>query len=63
VTNVVISSAARTAIGSYGRSLKGVPPTRLGAIAARAAIERAGIGGDDIDHVVACRPSSPRRRR
>jgi acetyl-CoA C-acetyltransferase len=52
VTNVVISSAARTAIGSYGRSLKGVPPTQLGAIAARAAIERAGIGGDDVDHVV-----------
>jgi acetyl-CoA C-acetyltransferase len=52
VTNVVISSAARTAIGSYGRSLKGVPPTQLGAIAARAAIERAGIGGEDVDHVV-----------
>ena len=52
MTNVVISSAARTAIGSYGRSLKGVPPTQLGAIAARAAIERAGIGGEDVDHVV-----------
>jgi acetyl-CoA C-acetyltransferase len=52
VTNVVISSAARTAIGSYGRSLKGVPPTRLGAIAARAAIERAGIDGAQVDHVV-----------
>jgi len=52
VTNVVISSAARTAIGSYGKSLKGVPPTDLGATAATAAIERAGIQPDQIDHVV-----------
>ena len=52
MTNVVISSAARTAIGSYGKSLKGVPPTELGAIAATSAIERAGISPDQIDHVV-----------
>jgi acetyl-CoA C-acetyltransferase len=52
VTNVVISSAARTAIGSYGKSLKGVPPTELGSIAASSAIERAGITPDQIDHVV-----------
>ena len=52
MTNVVISSAARTAIGSYGKSLKGVPPTDLGATAATAAIERAGIQPDQIDHVV-----------
>ena len=52
MTNVVISSAARTAIGSYGKSLKGVPPTELGAIAAKSAIERAGIQPDQIDHVV-----------
>jgi acetyl-CoA C-acetyltransferase len=52
VTNVVISSAARTAIGSYGKSLKGVPPTDLGATAASAAIERAGIQPGQIDHVV-----------
>jgi acetyl-CoA C-acetyltransferase len=52
VTNVVISSAARTAIGSYGKSLKGVPPTDLGATAAAAAIDRAGIQPDQVDHVV-----------
>jgi acetyl-CoA C-acetyltransferase len=52
MTNVVISSAARTAIGSYGRSLAGVPPTELGATAARAALERAGIEGASVDHVV-----------
>jgi len=52
VTNVVISSAARTAIGSYGKSLKDVPPTDLGAAAAVAAIDRAGIEPGQIDHVV-----------
>jgi acetyl-CoA C-acetyltransferase len=52
VTNVVITSAARTAIGSYGKSLKGIPPTDLGATAATAAIERAGLQPEQIDHVV-----------
>jgi acetyl-CoA C-acetyltransferase len=52
VTNVVISSAARTAVGSYGKSLKDVPPTELGAIAARSAIERAGIEPGQVEHVV-----------
>ena len=52
MTNVVISSAARTAVGSYGKSLKDVPATELGAIASRAAIERAQIAPDAVDHVV-----------
>ena len=52
MTNVVISSAARTAIGSYGKSLAGVAPTDLGATAATAAIERAGLQPDQIEHVV-----------
>ena len=52
MTNVVISSAARTAIGSYGKSLKDIPPTDLGATAAAAAIERAGLEPGQIDHVV-----------
>jgi acetyl-CoA C-acetyltransferase len=52
VNKVVISSAARTAIGSYGKSLKDIPPTDLGATAATAAIERAGIEPGQIDHVV-----------
>src|SRR5437868_2870349 len=33
LTNVVITSAARTAIGSYGKSLAGVAPSDLGAMA------------------------------
>jgi len=52
MTNVVITSAARTAIGGYGKSLKDVKPTDLGTIAAKAAIERAGIEPDVVQHVV-----------
>ena len=52
MTEIVISSAARTAVGSYGKSLKDVPPTKLGTIAAKAAIERARIEPESVDHVV-----------
>ena len=52
LTGVVIVSAARTAIGSYGKSLVSVPPSDLGAAAASAAIERAMIEPSDVDHVV-----------
>src|SRR5262249_20667714 len=52
VTNVVISSAARTAIGSHGKSLAGVPASELGATAAKAALERARLEPDQVDHVV-----------
>ena len=52
MTDVVIASAARTAIGSYGKSLAGVPPSELGATAAAAALERAGIEPEQVDHVV-----------
>jgi acetyl-CoA C-acetyltransferase len=52
MTDVVIASAARTAIGSYGKSLAGVPPSDLGAAASIAAIERAGLEPTVIDHVV-----------
>jgi len=52
MTEVVIASAARTAIGSYGKSLAAVPPSDLGAAAATAAMERAGLEPEAIDHVV-----------
>jgi acetyl-CoA C-acetyltransferase len=52
MSDVVISSAARTAIGSFGRSLRDVPPTELGATAGRAAVERAGLDGTQVDQVV-----------
>jgi acetyl-CoA C-acetyltransferase len=49
---IVILSGARTAIGTFGGSLAAVPPTKLGAVAARAALERAGVAGAQIGHVV-----------
>jgi len=52
MTGVVIASAARTAIGSYGKSLKDVPATELGITAAKAAIERAGLRPEQIEHTV-----------
>ena len=39
--DVVILGAARTPIGRYGGSLKDVHPAELGAVAVRAALERA----------------------
>jgi acetyl-CoA C-acetyltransferase len=50
--DVVIASAARTAIGDFGKSLRDVPTTELGATAARAAIDRAGIEPEQVDQVV-----------
>ena len=49
---VVIVGAARTPIGSFGGSLKGVPTRKLGAIAIKAAIERAGIKPEQVDEVI-----------
>ncbi len=52
MTDVVITAAARTAIGSYGKSLATVAPSDLGAIASVAALQRAGVEPDRVDHVV-----------
>jgi acetyl-CoA C-acetyltransferase len=52
VIEVVIASAARTAIGSFGRSLRDVPPTELGTIVSRVAIERADLEPEQVDQVV-----------
>ena len=49
---VYIVSAVRTPIGSFGGSLKDIPATKLGATAIKAAIERAGIQGTDVDEVL-----------
>jgi acetyl-CoA C-acetyltransferase len=51
-TDVVILGAARTPIGRYGGAFKDVHPAELGAVAARAAIDRAGLAPADIDEVV-----------
>ncbi len=48
---VCIVSAVRTPIGSFGGSLKDFSATQLGAIAIKAAVERAGLTSDKIDEV------------
>src|SRR5512139_1508584 len=48
---VVILSAARTPMGSMQGALSDASATDLGATAVRAAVERAGISGDDIDRI------------
>lgn len=50
--NVYICSAARTAIGTYGGTLRDVPAAQLGITAAKAAIERAGVDKEAIDEVL-----------
>jgi len=50
--DVVFLGAARTAIGSYGGSLKDVPPAQMGALVIKTALERAGVAPKDVGHVV-----------
>ncbi|MEY3906033.1 MAG: hypothetical protein RIR59_856 [Pseudomonadota bacterium] len=52
MTDIFIVSGARTAIGTFGGSLAGFRPAELGAIVMRAAIERAGLSGADVEAVV-----------
>ena len=49
---VVVVSAVRTAIGTFGGSLKDVPPTELGALVVRESLARAQVEGKDVGHVV-----------
>ncbi len=49
---VVIASAARTAIGSFGGSLASVPAAKLGEAVISAALGRAGLDPSDVDEVV-----------
>lgn len=49
---IVVLSAVRTAIGSFGGSLKDVPMVDLAASVVRASIQRAGLSAEKIGHVV-----------
>ncbi|KVE25133.1 acetyl-CoA acetyltransferase [Burkholderia singularis] len=49
---VVVVSGVRTAIGSFGGSLKDFAPTELGARVVREALSRAQVSGDEVGHVV-----------
>ncbi len=48
---VVIASGVRTAIGTFGGSLKDTPPTQLAALVVREALARAKVDGKDVGHV------------
>ena len=49
---VVIVSAARTPVGSFLGALSSLPASKLGEVAIRAALERAGLNGEEVDEVI-----------
>src|SRR4051794_2801710 len=71
---IVILSYARTPMGSFQGALSGVSATELGATAVKAAVERAGLSGEQVDKVfmgnvlsagpgpAPARPAAPRAR-
>jgi acetyl-CoA C-acetyltransferase len=52
MNEVVVVSGARTAIGTFGGSLKDFSPCQLGAMVVREALVRAGVQGSEVGHVV-----------
>ena len=52
MSKAVIVTGARTAIGSFGGSLKDVPVTELGRVVIEAAIERGGVEREEIEEVI-----------
>ncbi|MCB2049310.1 MAG: acetyl-CoA C-acyltransferase [Novosphingobium sp.] len=48
---IVVASCARTPIGDFNGALSGVSSPELGATAVKAAVERAGISGEQVDRV------------
>jgi acetyl-CoA C-acetyltransferase len=49
---VVVVSAVRTAIGTFGGSLKGVSPTELGGLVVKELLARTRVDGTEVGHVV-----------
>jgi acetyl-CoA C-acetyltransferase len=52
MNDVVIVAAARTALGTFGGSLAGIPASTLGATVIKALLERSGLQPDQIDEVI-----------
>ena len=50
--DVVIVSAVRTALGSFGGSLKDVPAVDLGALVIKEALNKAGVASNEVDEVL-----------
>lgn len=51
MTEIYIVAACRTAIGSFGGTLKDVPAAELGGVVIRAALDRAGLAPEQVDEV------------
>ena len=47
MTDIVIASAARTPVGSFNGAFANMPAHDLGAVAIKAALERAKLGGEE----------------
>ena len=52
MTNVVIASAARTAVGSFSGSFANTPAHDLGAAVLEALVERAGVDKSEISETI-----------
>ncbi|PHR22410.1 MAG: acetyl-CoA C-acyltransferase [Hoeflea sp.] len=52
MSSIVIASAARTPVGSFNGALSSVPAHDLGAVAIKAALERAGVAPQEVDEVI-----------
>ncbi len=52
MSDIVIASAARTAIGSFSGSFAKTPAVELGRVAVNAALERAGVSPKDVNDVI-----------
>ncbi len=50
--DIVIVSAARTAVGSFNGAFAATPAHDLGAAAVKAALDRAGVGAAEVDEVI-----------
>ena len=51
-TDIVISTPLRTAIGTFGGSLKDIPATELGATVTKEVVSRSGVEADQVDQVI-----------
>ena len=49
---IMILGAARTPLGAFQGGFAGIPATELGAVAIKAALEDAGVSGDQVDEVL-----------
>ena len=52
MTDIIIASAARTPVGSFNGAFANLPAHDLGAVAIKAALERANLMGKEVDEVI-----------